>query len=105
MIDEVLALKRLLAMSPAEVRSRKNAWEEVQQAGAALLAAIPLHVQVQSGPMTDAQLADVRSLIDAQRSGQADPLVRTVIVGTATIVIEPRTADMGAVVDAIRGSE
>lgn len=101
MKKEMEHLRTLLAMPAAEVRSRKNAWEEVQLAGAALFAAIPptlLNFIGADLSAPGAQDMSVLALVDAQRNGQASPIVRTV-------AIVPRTADMEDLVAAMRGEE
>ncbi len=71
-------LRRLLSMSSGELASRRTAWGEVQVAGIAVLDELMLATtSVSAGTEDD---AGKRALRDAQETGQAKPLVRTVVI-------------------------
>lgn len=90
-------LASLLRMGEAELHSRANAWAQVQEAGRAVIA----ELEARAGEVTlkltvetdEVQAVIERALQDAQVTGQALPLVRTV-------VLVPRTEDMANLVDA-----
>lgn len=75
-IDSWAKLALLGGMSREEVVSRANAWDEVKQAIAEALGSI----QFKADGVSEEEATALRALIDAQKHGQAHPLVRTVVV-------------------------